>query len=83
MATTSLHISLSDQLKEDVRTQVEEGRYSNPTDYVRQLIRQDILRKKAEKEFAAFIKEGMISPSCGQSHKAMIAELKKTVTQDV
>ncbi len=81
MATTSLHISLSEQLKDDVRMQVEEGRYSNPTDYVRHLIRQDILRKKAEREFAEFIRQGMVSPSSGQNHKDMIAELKQTIKQ--
>lgn len=82
MATTSLHISLSEQLKQDVQVRVEEGRYSNPTDYVRQLIRQDILRKKAKQEFADFIKSGMASPSCGQTHKDMITELKDTITQE-
>ena len=82
MATTSLHISLSEQLKQDVQVRVEEGRYSNPTDYVRQLIRKDILQKKAKQEFADFIKEGMSSPSCGQSHKDMIAELKDTVRRE-
>lgn len=82
MATTSLHISLSEQLKEDVQVRVEEGRYSNPTDYVRQLIRKDILQKKAKQEFAEFIKMGMASPSCGLSHKKMIAELKDTITRE-
>ncbi len=79
MATTSLHISLSEQLKQDVHAQVEEGRYSNPTDYVRHLIRQDILGKRAKREFAEFIREGMTSPSCGQSPKEMIAEIKQTL----
>lgn len=81
MATTSLHISLSEQLKQDVQVRVDEGRYSNPTDYVRQLIRQDILREKTKQEFADFIKQGMLSPSCGQTHKEMISELKDTISQ--
>lgn len=83
MANTSLHISLSEQFKNDVLIQVEEGRYSNPTDYVRHLIRQDILHNKAKREFAEFIKEGIASPSCGQSHKEMLSEIKKAITQDV
>lgn len=82
MANTSLHISLSEQLKQDVHLRVEEGRFSNPTDYVRHLIRQDVLRKKAEKEFADFIKEGMTSPSSGQSPEEMVAELKETLKQE-
>ena len=81
MTTTSLHISLSEQLKNDVRTQVEEGRYSNPTDYVRHLIRKDVLRKKARLEFAEFIREGMNSPSSDQTPREMIAELRQEIEQ--
>ncbi len=79
MTTTSLHISLSEQLKNDVRTQVEEGRYSNPTDYVRHLIRKDILRRKARLEFAEFIREGMSSPGSNQTPVEMIAEIKQEI----
>ena len=79
MTTTSLHISLSEQLKNDVRTQVEEGRYSNPTDYVRHLIRKDILRRKARLEFAEFIREGMNSPGSNQTPGEMIAEIKQEI----
>lgn len=83
LATTSLHISLSEELKHDVRARVEEGRFSNPTDYVRHLIRQDILRKKAQREFAEFIREGMISPSCNQTPQELFAELKQEFEQGV
>ena len=79
MTTTSLHISLSEQLKNDVRTQVEEGRYSNPTDYVRHLIRKDILRRKARLEFAEFIREGMHSLDSNQTPGEMIAEIKQEI----
>ncbi len=81
MTTTSLHISLSEQLKNDVHTQVEEGKYSNPTDYVRHLIRKDVLRKKARLEFAEFIREGMNSPGSDQTPRVMIAELRKEIEQ--
>ena len=81
MTTTSLHISLSEQLKNDVRAQVEEGRYSNPTDYVRHLIRKDILRRKARLEFAEFIREGMNSASSHQTPGEMIAEIKQEIEQ--
>lgn len=83
MATTSLHISLSEQLKNDVRAQVEDGRYSNPTEYVRHLIRQDILCKKARREFAEFIRDGMASPSSNQTPGEMIAELRQEIEQGV
>jgi len=64
-----------------VHIQVEEGRYSNPTDYVRHLIRQDILHTKAQKEFSVFIKEGITSPSCKQSTSEMFVELKLEIEQ--
>lgn len=83
MANTSLHISLSEALKQDALQQVKTGRFSNPTEYVRHLIRQDVLRANAQAEFSAFIKEGMESPSCGQSPKEMIAELKTELKQHV
>lgn len=41
MATTSLHISLSDALKDYVTERVKAGAFSNPSDYVRALIRAD------------------------------------------
>ena len=50
MATTSLHVSLPDTLKEFVLRRVEEGAFSNPSDYVRALIRAD--RERAAKRAA-------------------------------
>jgi antitoxin ParD1/3/4 len=41
MTTTSLHISLSETLKGYVAERVKEGAFSNPSDYVRALIRAD------------------------------------------
>jgi antitoxin ParD1/3/4 len=41
MATASLHISLPETLKEYVTKRVEEGAFSNPSDFVRALIRAD------------------------------------------
>jgi antitoxin ParD1/3/4 len=47
MSTTSLHISLPEALKEFALKRVEEGAFSNPSDYVRALIRAD--RERQEK----------------------------------
>ncbi len=79
MANTSLHISLPEQLKDAVKRKVDEGHYSNPTDYVRQLIRQDILRDEAKKEFQSFIAKGVNSPSSGQSPEEMIEEIRAEI----
>jgi len=46
MSTTTLHISLPDALKEFTLKRVEEGAYSNPSDYVRTLIRADRERQQ-------------------------------------
>ena len=83
MATTSLHISLSEQLKQEVHDEVERGHFSNATDYVRHLIRQDIQRKRAYAEFQAFIAKGINSPSCGQTPSEMITELKRDIQHNV
>lgn len=50
MATTSLHVSLPESLKEFVLKRVEEGAFSNPSDYVRALIRAD--RERAARRAA-------------------------------
>ncbi len=83
MSTTSLHISLSEKLKDAVKLKVDEGHYSNPTDYVRQLIRKDILHDEARKEFQAFIAKGIHSPSSGQSPHDMIEEIKTELKQKI
>jgi antitoxin ParD1/3/4 len=59
MAT--MNVSLPDQMKEWVEAQAENGRYSNASDYVRDLIRRD--QVKTEKIAAMQIKidEGLAS----------------------
>lgn len=50
MSTTSLHISLPEALKDFIQERVREGAYSNPSDYVRALVRAD--RERMEKRAA-------------------------------
>ena len=45
-AVQTMNISLPDQLKEFVDDQVGSGRYSNVSEYVRDLIRGDEKRKR-------------------------------------
>jgi antitoxin ParD1/3/4 len=47
-ATTTLHISLPKALKAYVKKRVGEKQYSNPSDYVRTLIREDQVRRDEE-----------------------------------
>ena len=46
MAT--LNISLPDQLREWVKTQISTGQYSSASDYLRDLIRQDVRAHEGE-----------------------------------
>ena len=59
MTTTTMHISLSETLKEFALKRVEEGGYSNPSDYVRALIRADRERCQA---IDHLLLEGLASP---------------------
>jgi antitoxin ParD1/3/4 len=49
MSTTTMNISLPDTLKRFVQKRTKDANYSNPSDYVRALIREDQRREAAEK----------------------------------
>lgn len=59
MAT--MNISLPDQMKSFAEDQAKDGRFSNVSDYVRDLIRRDQARQDAMTEIQALIDEGMAS----------------------
>lgn len=59
MAT--MNVSLPDPMKEWVEARAKTGRYSNASDYVRDLIRKDQDRQAALDELQALVTEGMES----------------------
>lgn len=59
MAT--MNISLPDQMKDWVESRTRDGRYSNSSDYVRDLIRRDQRRIEEIAELDALIQEGIDS----------------------
>ncbi len=59
MAT--MNISLPDQMKAFAEAQTRDGRYSNVSDYMRDLIRRDQERRQAIAEIQALIDEGLAS----------------------
>lgn len=59
MAT--MNVSLPDPLKQWVETQARSGRYSNSSDYVRDLIRRDQERAASIAEMQKLITEGIES----------------------
>ncbi len=59
MAT--MNVSLPDPMKEWVETQLQTGRYSNASDYVRDLIRHDQERNNRIVEMQRLVDEGLES----------------------
>jgi len=59
MAT--MNVSLPDQMKDWVEAQARTGRYSNASDYVRDLIRRDQERQQAIAEIQELVTEGIES----------------------
>ncbi len=65
MAT--MNVSLPDPMKDWVEAQARTGRYSNASDYVRDLIRRDQERADKLGELQRLITEGMESGVSGRS----------------
>ena len=59
MAT--MNISLPDQMKAYAEAQTRDGRYSNVSDYMRDLIRRDQERRQAIAEIQVLVDEGLAS----------------------
>ena len=72
-----MNISLPDPMKTWVETQTKDGRYSNVSDYMRDLIRRDQARQAALAEIQALIDEGLASgPSQPFDMQSFIATQK-------
>ena len=79
MAMTSLNISLPEALKEYVEGQVASGDWGTPSEYVRELIRQDKERRlgNLEQELVAAAKGGKIEvPVAEIRRKGLVAALR-------
>lgn len=61
MAMATMNVSLPDPMKDWVEAQARNGRYSNASDYVRDLIRRDQERLGAIAELQALIDRGLES----------------------
>jgi antitoxin ParD1/3/4 len=62
MGNTSLNVSLPEGLKTFVKEQVATGRYSTPSEYVRELIRSD-QKRQAKEQLDRLLLEGLDSPA--------------------
>lgn len=72
MAT--MNVSLPDPMKEWVETQAKGGRYSNASDYVRDLIRRDQVRTDKIAEMQRFVDDGIKSGVGTRSKDELFAD---------
>jgi antitoxin ParD1/3/4 len=71
MAT--MNVSLPDPMKDWVEAQARTGRYSNASDYVRDLIRRDQARTDKIAEMQRFVDEGLKSGVGNRSKDELFA----------
>lgn len=72
MAT--MNVSLPDPMKDWVEAQAKTGRYSNASDYVRDLIRRDQARADKIAEMQRFVDDGLRSGVGSGSSDELFAE---------
>jgi antitoxin ParD1/3/4 len=77
MAT--MNVSLPDPMKEWVEAQAQTGRYSNASDYVRDLIRRDQERVSKLAELQRLITEGLESGISDRSIGDVLKAARKQV----
>jgi antitoxin ParD1/3/4 len=75
MAT--MNISLPDKMKTWVEEQAKTGRYSNASDYLRDLIRRDEERALAIAEMQALIDEGLASGISDKTPEEVFDEARR------
>jgi antitoxin ParD1/3/4 len=72
MAT--MNVSLPDPMKDWVEAQARTGRYSNASDYVRDLIRRDQVRNDKVAAMQSFVDAGLRSGIGSRSKDELFAE---------
>ncbi|MDF1778780.1 MAG: type II toxin-antitoxin system ParD family antitoxin [Rhizobiaceae bacterium] len=77
MAT--MNVSLPDPMKDWVEAQAKTGRYSNASDYVRDLIRKDQERNDKIAAMQRFVDEGLENGIGERSKDALFAEAQARV----
>lgn len=81
MTTTSLNFSLPEALEEFVQERVAEKAYSNPSDYVRALIRED-QKRRAEEKLEQLLIEGLESgPASEYDFDAIRREVRRRLAE--
>jgi antitoxin ParD1/3/4 len=78
MAT--MNVSLPDPMKSWVEAQTKDGRYSNVSDYVRDLIRKEQVRQQAVDEIQTLVDEGTESGEPRDFEMGAFKECKQSGT---
>lgn len=71
-----MNISLPQNLKDKVEKAISKGHFSNSSDYIRHLIRQDLARKEEEQELKALLKAGLESGVSEKSITEIFSDLR-------
>ena len=79
MAT--MNVSLPDPMKEWVEAQAATGRYSNVSDYMRDLIRRDQEREHKLAALRRFVDEAEAGGISGRSIEEIMAEARRTAAE--
>ena len=79
MAT--MNISLPDQMKAWVEAQSADGRYSNSSDYVRDLIRREQIRAEKIANMQRLVDEGRASGISDRSPRQIINDMRAELRQ--
>ena len=82
MTTTSMNISLPQSLKDFVMERVAEKVYSNPSDYVRALIRED-RKRRAEERLEQLLLEGLQSGPATPVTRETWEEIRREVREHI
>lgn len=80
MGITSLNVSLPKVLKDYVESRVNAGGYSTPSEYVRELIREDQKRRAVEM-LEALLAEGLSSGEPVKADRKYWAEKRRKLSE--
>lgn len=80
MAT--MNVSLPDSMKEWVEDQARTGRYSNSSDYVRDLIRKDQARGDKIAAMQRFVEDGLASGASERSMDEILADARGRIEKE-
>jgi antitoxin ParD1/3/4 len=80
MGITSLNVSLPKVLKDYVESRVNDGGYSTPSEYVRELIREDQKRRAVEM-LEALLAEGLSSGEPVKADRKYWAEKRRKLSE--